>query len=395
MDNMKDSEKTKEKLINELVDLHKKIAELENVKASYKQTEKKLAKSEELYRLIAENTSDVISFATFNLRPVYTYVSPSVKVSTGYEPEELLGKSPFNFIHPDDKKKLFPILKNYVNNKLKKIFTGKELPTTKRIEFRFKHKEGNWRHLQSDVNIVGNKLLFVTRDITDEKQAEERMKQSEKKYRTLFENMPGAYYRADRKGNVIMVNPLGVKLLGYNSPKEIIGKNLAKDLYYIPEDRKSFLEELKKRKGSIKDYEVTLKKRDGTPVIVSTSSHYYYDKEGNIAGVEGIFVSITERKQNDKLQQVLYNISKAANSSITLDQLYKTIHQELCTIIDTTNFHISLLDEKDNNLYCSYCFDEKDDISSIHKFDFSETLSAYTVRTKRPLFVNRKQISGK
>ena len=392
MDNMKDSEKTEERLINELFDLRKKIAELENVKSNHKQTEKKLAKSEKLYRLIAESTSDVISLATFNLHPVYTYVSSSVKVSTGYEPEELLGKSPFEFVHPDDKKKLFPMLKNYVNAKIKKLLTGKELPTTKRIEFRFKDKKGNWRYLQSVVNIVGNKLLFITRDITDYKKTEEIIKQSEKKYRTLFENMPGVYYRADRKGNIIMVNPPGVKLLGYNSPKEIIGKNLAKDLYYIPEDRKRFLEELQKRKGGVKDYEVTLKKREGTPVIVSTSSNYYYDEEGNIAGVEGIFMDITKRKQNEKLQQVLYKISKAANSFITLGQLYKTIHQELGNIIDTTNFHISLLDEEEDKIYFSYYFDEKDDISSIQKFDFSDTLSAYTIRTKRPLLVNRKQI---
>ncbi|GAJ00772.1 unnamed protein product, partial [marine sediment metagenome] len=188
-------------------------------------------------------------------------------------------------------------------------------------------------------------------------------------------------------------NPPGVKLLGYNFPKEIIGKNLAKDFYYIPEDRKIFLEELKKRKGIVKDYEVTLKRRDGTPVTVSTSSHYYYDEKENIAGVEGIFVDITKRKQSEKLQQALYNISKAANSPITLDQLYKTIHQELSTIIDTTNFHISLIDEKENKIYFSYYFDEKDDISSIQKFDFSNTLSANTIRTKRPLLVNRKKIN--
>ncbi len=393
MDNMKDSEKTKEQLINELFDLRKKIAELENVKANHKQTEKKLAKSEELYRLIAENTGDVIALTTFNLRPVYTYVSSSVIVSTGYEPEELLGKSLFEFIHPDDKKKLFPILKNYVNTKLKKIFTNKELPITKRIGFRFKHKEGNWRYLQSAVNIVGNKLLFITRDITDYKKAEEIIKQSEKKYRTLFENMPGVYYRADRKGNVIMVNPPGVKLLGYNSPKEIIGKNLAKDLYYIPEDRKRFLEELKKRKGSVKDYEVTLKKRDGTPVIVSTSSHYYYDKEGNIAGVEGIFIDVTERKRDEKLQQVLYNISKAANSPISLDQLYKTIHQELGNIIDTTNFHIALLNKEENRIHYDYFFDEKDDISITLEYDNVGSLSAHVIKTGQPLLVNRKQIN--
>lgn len=389
---MKDSEKAKKQLTNELFDLRTKIAELEDVKASHKQTEKKLAKSEELYRLIAESTSDVISLTTFNLRPVYTYVSSSVKASTGYEPEELLGKSPFEFIHPDDKKKLFPVLKNYINAKIKKLLTGKEFPTTKRIEFRFKDKEGNWRYLQSVVNIVGNKLLFITRDITESKKSEEIIKQSEKKYRTLFEDMPGVYYRADRKGNVIMVNPPGVKLLGYNSPKEIIGKNLAKDLYYFPEDRKSFLEKLKKRKGSVKDHEVTLKKRDGTPVIVSTSSHYYYDKEGNIAGVEGIFLDVTERKQDEKLQQVLYNISKAANSPISLDQLYPIIHKELGNIIDTTNFYIALVDKKEDKIYFPYHQDEKDENFPIFNFSETNSLTVYVIKTDEPLLIDYKKL---
>ncbi len=392
MDNMKDSEKAKKQLVKELIGLRKKIVELEDAKVNLKQVKNKFAKSEELYRLIAENTNDVITLQDFNLKATFTYVSSSMKNATGYEPEELLGKSPFDFIHPDDRKKIFSLLKKYMNAKVKKLLTGKESTITERIEYRFKDKEGNWRDFQSTGNIVGNQLLFITRDITESKKSEEIIKQSEKKYRTLFENLPGVYYRADRKGNVIMVNPPGVKLLGYNFPKEIIGKNLAKDFYYIPEDRKIFLEELKKRKGIVKDYEVTLKRRDGTPVTVSTSSHYYYDEKENIAGVEGIFVDITKRKQNEKLQQALYNISKAANSPITLDQLYKTIHQELSTIIDTTNFHISLLDEKENKIYFSYYVDEKDDISSIQKFDFSDTLSAYTIRTKRPHLVNRKQI---
>lgn len=389
---MKNSKKAKKQLMNELIGSRKKNVELGDVKVNHKQAKKKFAKPEELYRLIAENTNDVITLQDFNLKATFTYVSPSMKNAAGYDPEELLGKSSFDFIHYDDRKKLFSLLKKCMNAKVKKLLTGKEYTITERIEYRFKDKEGNWHDFQSTGNIVGNQLLFITRDITESKKSEEIIKQSEKKYRTLFENMPGVYYRADREGNILMINPTGAKLLGYNSPKEIIGKIFAKDLYCIPEDRKKFLEELQKRKGSVKDYEVTLKKRDSTPVIVSTSCHYYCDKEGEIAGVEGIFMDITERKQNEKLQQVLYNISKAANSPISLNQLYKTIHQELGTIIDTTNFHISLLDEKENNIYFSYYFDEKDDISSIQKFNFSDTLSAYTIRTKRPLLVNRKQI---
>jgi diguanylate cyclase (GGDEF)-like protein/PAS domain S-box-containing protein len=424
MNQMGDRDKDKEQLLNELMKLRTKIAELENVKANHKQAKKELAKSEELYRLIAESTSDVISLTTFNLHPVYTYVSSSVKVSTGYEPEELLGKSPFEFIHLDDKKKLFPMLKNYVSAKIKKLLTGKELPTTKRIEFRFKDKEGNWRYLQSVVNIVGNKLLFITRDITESKQTEEalhksqkefaslfkhspealvytdeksdildinprftelfgytleeikgrniddgmihssdrieegkelgriakskgyfkyetirkkkdgtlfpvsiygsnisidgqlkgmlviyidtterknmldKLKKSEEKYRHLFENMPGAYYRTDREGNLIMINPEGAKLFGYNSLEGILGKNIAQHLYFAPEERKRYLKELEKNKGNLKDFELTLKKKDGTLLVISDTSHFYYDKEGNIAGVEGIFMDITERKKN-------------------------------------------------------------------------------------------------
>lgn len=388
---MRDRDKDKEQLLNELMKLRKKIVELENVKANQKQTEKKLAKSEELYRLIAESTNDVISFTTFNLHPVYTYVSSSAKVSTGYEPEELVGKSPFEFIHPDDKKKLFPVLKNYINAKIKKLLTGKEFPTTKRIEFRFKDKEGNWRYLQSAVNIVGNKLLFITRDITEFKKAEEKMKQSEKKYRTLFENMPGGYYRTDREGNFIMINPEGVKLFGYNSLEDILGKNIAQHFYSAPEERKKYLKELEKNKGDLKDFELTLKKKDGSPLIISDTSHFYYNEDGNIAGVEGIFVDITERKQSEKIQKVLYDISKAANSPISLNQLYKTIHKELGTIIDTTNFYIALVNEREDKVYFPYHQDEMDDNFPIMKLSTTNTLTTYVIKTGRPLLNNNKQ----
>lgn len=389
---MKDSEKAKKQLTNELFDLRKKIAELEDVKANQKQTEKKLAKSEELYRLIAESTSDVISLTTFNLHPVYTYISSSVKASTGYEPEELLGKSPFEFIHPDDKKKLFPVLKNYINAKIKKLLTGKEFPTTKRIEFRFKDKEGNWRYLQSVVNIVGNKLLFITRDITESKKSEEIIKQSEKKYHTLFDNMPGAYYRTDKEGNFLIINPEGAKLFGYNSLEDILGKNVAQHFYFTPEERKKYLQELEKNKGNLKDFELTLKRKDGNPLIISDTSHYYYNEEGNIAGVEGIFMDITERKQDEKLQQVLYNISKAANSPISLDQLYPIIHKELGNIIDTTNFYIALVDKKEDKIYFPYHQDEKDENFPIFNFSETNSLTGYVIKTDEPLLIDYKKL---
>jgi diguanylate cyclase (GGDEF)-like protein/PAS domain S-box-containing protein len=518
MDNMKDSEKAKKQLINKLIGLRKKIVELEDVKVNHKQVKNKFAKSEELYRLIAENTNDVITLQDFNLKATFTYVSPSMKNATGYEPEELLGKSPFDFIHPDDRKKLFSLLKKYMNAKVKKLLTGKESTITERIEYRFKDKERNWRDFQSTGNIVGNQLLFITRDITESKKSEEIIKQSEKKYRTLFENMPGVYYRIDREGNLVMINPEGVKLFGYNSSEDILGKNMARHLYFVPEERKRYLKELEKNKGNLKDFELTLKKKDGTPLIISDTSHFYYNKDGNITGVEGIFVDISERKkveenlrksqqeftslfqsspealiyideksnilhinsqftklfgytleeikgrnindgmihpqdkieeaehlyqksllssyhnyesirkkkngflfpanisgsqvviegkvkgrivsyrditqfkQNEKLQQVLYNISKAANSPISLGQFYKTFHQELGNIIDTTNFFIALVDYQKDEVRFPYFVDEKDKDFPIINFSETNSLTVYVIKTNQPLLVDYKKL---
>ena len=286
---------------------------------------------------------------------------------------------------------MFSILLNYVNAKAKKLFDGKESSITERIEYRFKDKEGDWHYFQGTGNIVGNRLLFITRDITNYKKAEEKIKQSEKKYRTLFENMPGGYYRTDREGNFIMINPEGAKLFGYNSLEDILGKNIAQHFYYAPEERKKYLKELEKNKGDLKDFELTLKRKDGSPLIISDTSHFYYSEDGNIAGVEGIFVDITERKQSEKIQKVLYNISKAANSKISFNQLYPVIHKKLGTIIDTANFYIALVDEKEDKIFFPYHQDEMDDNFPVMKFSTTNTLTTYVIKTGRPLLNNNKQ----
>ena len=116
--------------------------------------------------------------------------------------------------------------------------------------------------------IIGGRfkgLIASYRDITERHKMTDDLKNNEEKYRALYENMPGVFYRTDKEGNLLMVNPPGARLLGYHSPEEIIGKNIAKDIYYIPEDRKNFLDELKKRKGTVKDYEVVLKKKKWHP----------------------------------------------------------------------------------------------------------------------------------
>ena len=120
-------------------------------------------------------------------------------------------------------------------------------------------------------------------------------KQSEANYRSVIENIQDVFYRSDAEGNLIMASPSFLTLLGYESFDDCLGQPVSA-LYYEPEKRAVFLSELQ-GKGSITSYEVVLKRKDGTPVTVETSSHFYLDDTGNIAGVEGIFQDLTQRKQ--------------------------------------------------------------------------------------------------
>ncbi len=158
----------------------------------------------------------------------------------------------------------------------------------------------------SDVVTKDDKKAIIAfyQDISMEKAYLEKLEESERKYRDLFDNMPAAYYQTDKDGNLLMMNPTGVQLLGFQTLDDIIGKNIAQDFYYKPDDRIKFLEVLKNAGGVIETYETLFKNREGIPIPVSTNNCCYYDETGEIAGVEGLFVDITEReKAEDALRK--------------------------------------------------------------------------------------------
>jgi PAS domain S-box-containing protein len=138
--------------------------------------------------------------------------------------------------------------------------------------------------------------FVLNQDITDMIMAEKALRESEEKCRSVIENIQDVYYRSDRDGRLIMMSPSALPLFGYASMEEIIGKPITETFYFRSEDRKQFLAQMEKT-GAVRDYETLLRRRDGTPVQVSTTSHYYHDANGGIAGVEGILRDITEQRR--------------------------------------------------------------------------------------------------
>jgi PAS domain S-box-containing protein len=141
--------------------------------------------------------------------------------------------------------------------------------------------------------------LAVLTDITEQKHAQDALKESERLYRTIIENMQDLFYRTDLQGNITMISPRGARLAGYESPEVLIGRNVARDLYADPMEREHLLAELNGN-GEVSDYPVTLKAGDGTLRTATTSSHFYYDNEEKVQGIEGIIHDITAHKEVEK-----------------------------------------------------------------------------------------------
>ncbi|MBN2013061.1 PAS domain S-box protein [candidate division KSB1 bacterium] len=162
-------------------------------------------------------------------------------------------------------------------------------------------------------------------EIQKREAAQQALKKSEANYRSIIENIRDIFYRTDLNGKLTMINPSGAKLCGYQSVDDMIGLDFARDMYVDPAQRSYFLDELKKH-GEVINYEVLLKRMDGSTLPVLANSHYRMDENGTPLYVEGILVDITERKK----------VEKALQRSET----------KFRTLYESTTDSVMLLDEK-------------------------------------------------
>jgi PAS domain S-box-containing protein len=153
-----------------------------------------------------------------------------------------------------------------------------------------------------DVELVSNPVIYegklafqvVFRDITEQQQAMERVQQSEEKFRTLFEDSTDAIYISSVEGQFTDVNQSFLDLFGYNR-SEIENLN-AIELYGNVKSRKQF-QTLIEQNGALKNYEITLIRKDGTPLNCIETATLRKDSIGEIIGYQGIIRDITEEIQ--------------------------------------------------------------------------------------------------
>lgn len=247
---------------------------------------------EERYRIFFENSG--ISMAFVGEDTTVVLVNREFENLTGYSRAQVEGRMKWTELITEAGN--LARMKSY--HRLRRIDPGL---APESYDATFRMKDGRVRDVTFRVTMVpgtGYSLVSM-QDITERKIAEQTIRESEEKYRTLVDNMQDALYQCDIHGKLLFINKSGARLLGYDSVDEVTGRNVAADFYYNPGDSASLLDNLKKN-GKITNYEVTLRRKDGSPVIVLSTSNYFYDRDGKILGVEGIFRDITQSKMAEE-----------------------------------------------------------------------------------------------
>ncbi|HEX9109240.1 MAG TPA: EAL domain-containing protein [Longimicrobiales bacterium] len=175
-------------------------------------------------------------------------------------------------------------------------------------DFRFRRAPGQstWvsalysPQVDEDGGIIG--VVAVITDITQRRHTERELRRSEARYRRLFQEARDAIYMTTRDGRFLDVNDAAVDMFGY-ARSELMAMN-ARDLYAEPADRLRFQEEVARR-GSLRDWEVRLRRKDGRTLICLLTSTEQRDARGEALSYQGIIHDISERKAAE--QQILHD----------------------------------------------------------------------------------------
>ncbi len=254
-----------------------------------KRAEEALRESEEFRSSLLSNSPNPIG--VINPDSSLRYVNPALEKLTGFSAAELIGKkAPYPFWTQET-------LKATTLNFRRAMRRG-----DRRTEELFQKKNGGrfWVKISSTPVMNGSEFKYLLTnwmDITQRKQIEEALRQSEKKYKNLAEATSDMIWEADENGIFTFVSPRIKELLGYKA-KELIGKKRTLDLAPKAEARKWLkrFKEISAKKEPFFDFEITHLHKNGTPVLFETSGIPNFDSDGNFRGYVGVNKNITERK---------------------------------------------------------------------------------------------------
>ena len=290
------------------------------------QAEEARRQTEEQFRLIAEATPVTILIARFADSQIL-YANETAGLTLGLSPQALLERRALDlYCNPADRHKVLSALEEHQH------FQG---------ELRLKRSDGTTFWALSSFRRFLFKgqttILTALYDISDRKQAEDALRLAEENYRSIFENALEGIFQTTPDGHYISVNPAMARILGYDSPQEVMATIInVVDEYVEQADREAFYR-LMASQGAVKGFEHQMYRRDRSIIWISESARSVRDANGALLYYEGIVEDITQRKQAEEalrrqVQQLQIEIDQSKRArqvaEITQTDYFKQLLEE-------------------------------------------------------------------
>ena len=311
---MQDIDKSKEQLATEVEQLRQRIAELEAAETERKQAEEALRKSEEKYRTVVEISPDGIAIAA---KGRHIFVNQSLARMFGVSsPDELLGRPIMDYIHPDYRK----IVRERIEQQTKR---GASVPLIEEKMIRADGTVIDTEVAAAPLEYQGEEaVLAVIRDITERKRMEGELRESEERFRAIFEGAPDAIFLADPESGVIIdLNQAASQLL-LRPCEEIVG--LHHSNIHPPElqdhEKKNFIKYIQDVRAKKQTHPIGSKvtRSNGSTVPVEILAQMIHIKGRPV--FQGTFRDITERKRIEAELRLKDNAIASSNSAIAFGE---------------------------------------------------------------------------
>ena len=277
-----------------------------------KMAEDALSSSEVRLRTLLQTSPDLILIK--DTRGVYLGCNSMFERYFGAIEADIIGKTDYDFVDKE-------LADFFCENDHKAMEAGRPIRYAEWITFA---DDGHRAYLDTikapmyDSNGTLFGLMGIGRDISEHKKAEDALKASEEKYRTIFENVQDVFYQIDLSGIITEISP-SIKNFTERSREEIIGTSVY-NLYNKPDDRAFFLDAIMKN-GKIRDYEIEFKTKAGKIMFVSVNASLIFDTVGKPSYISGALRNITDQKRTeDEIAMLAYSL-KSVSECVSITDL--------------------------------------------------------------------------
>jgi PAS domain S-box-containing protein len=254
-----------------------------------------LRASETRLRHIVEHAQDLIYYCDVDGH--FTYVNPAATRVMQYDESELIGRHFLTLIRSDFRAAAVALYTQQIQERLPNTY----------FEFPAVTKTGATVWVGQHVQIVYagdhiDAVHAIARDITSQKDAEEKLKKSEARYRSLIQGAAYAIFRTSIDGTILNANPALAHMLGYESVEELMTRKIS-DVYASPADREAVLDRYRQQNPESGAVDVQWRRKDGTAIMVHLTARVVQNDEG-VSSFEGIAEDITARRAlEDQLRE--------------------------------------------------------------------------------------------